>query len=80
MLPEVVKGDPTATMVFLAEGLKAKSTGKGTSTREMTNTGTWGERDPREASAEQGRRDTENFVLAAVKFIERWRQLRPMNQ
>jgi creatinine amidohydrolase len=80
MLPEVVKGDPTATMVFLAEGLKAKSTGKGTSTREMTNTGTWGERDPREASAEQGRRDTENFVQAAVKFIERWRQLRPMNQ
>jgi creatinine amidohydrolase len=46
----------------------------------MTNTGTWGERDPREASAEQGRRDTENFVQAAVKFIERWRQLRPMNQ
>ena len=80
MLPEVVAGDPTATLVFLAEGLKAKSTGKGTSTREMTDTGTWGQRDPREASAEQGRRETENFVAAAVKFIERWRQLRPMNQ
>lgn len=80
MLPEVVAGDPTATLVFLAEGLKAKSTGKGTSTREMTDTGTWGERDPREATAEQGRRETENFVAAAVKFIERWKQLRPMNQ
>jgi creatinine amidohydrolase len=80
MLPEVVAGDPTATLVFLAEGLKARSTGKGTSTREMTDTGTWGQRDPREATAEQGRREMENFVQAAVKFIERWNQLRPMTQ
>ena len=80
MLPEVVAGDPTATLVFLAEGLKAKSTGKGTSTREITDTGTWGQRDPREATAEQGRRETENFVQAAVKFIERWNQLRPMKR
>ena len=78
MLPDVVAGDPTATLVFLAEGLKARTTGKGTSTREMTDTGTWGQRDPREASAEQGRRETENFVQAAVKFIERWNQLRPI--
>jgi creatinine amidohydrolase len=78
MLPEVVAGDPTATLVFLAEGLKARTTGKGTSTREMTDTGTWGQRDPREATAEQGRRETENFVAAAVKFVERWNQLRPM--
>jgi creatinine amidohydrolase len=80
MLPEVVAGDPTATLVFLAEGLKARSTGKGTSTREMTDTGTWGQRDPREGTAEQGRRDIENFVQAAVRFIERWNQLRPMIQ
>ena len=77
MLPEVVAGDPTATLVFLAEGLKARSTGKGTSTREMTDTGTWGQRDPREGTAEQGRREIENFVQAAVRFIERWNQLRP---
>jgi creatinine amidohydrolase len=77
MLPDVVAGDPTATLVFLAEGLKAKSTGKGTSTREMTDTGTWGVRDPKEASAEQGRTSTDRFVNAAVQFINRWRQLRP---
>jgi creatinine amidohydrolase len=77
MLPEVVAGDPTATLVFLAEGLKAKSTGKGTSTREMSDTGTWGVRDPKEATAEQGRASTERFVSAAVQFITRWRQLRP---
>jgi creatinine amidohydrolase len=80
MLPDVVAGDPTATLVFLAEGLKARSTGKGTSTRERTDTGTWGQRDPWEATAEQGRREIENFVQAAVKFIERWNQLRPMNR
>ena len=77
MLPEVVAGDPTATLVFLAEGLKAKGTGKGTSTREMSDTGTWGLRDPKAATAEQGREATESFVQAAVRFIERWRQLRP---
>jgi creatinine amidohydrolase len=77
MLPDVVAGDPAATMVFLAEGLKAKSTGKGTSTREMSDTGTWGVRDPKEATADQGRADTERFVNAAVQFINRWKQLRP---
>jgi creatinine amidohydrolase len=77
MLPDVNAGDPTATLVFLAEALKAKSTGKGTSTREMSDTGTWGVRDPKEATAEQGRREAENFVQAAVKFIDRWKQLRP---
>ncbi|MCA1583601.1 MAG: creatininase family protein, partial [Acidobacteria bacterium] len=56
MLPDVVAGDPTAMLVFLAEGLKAKSTGKNTSTREMSDTGTWGLRDPKEATVEQGRR------------------------
>ena len=80
MLPEVVAGDPTATLVFLAEGLKARTPARGTSTREMTDTGTWGQRDPHEATAEQGRRETENFVQAAVRFIERWKQLRPMNR
>jgi creatinine amidohydrolase len=80
MVPEVVAGDPTATLVFLAEGLKAKETGKRTSTREISDTGTWGLRDPKEATAEQGRRETENFIQAAVKFIARWNELRPMNR
>jgi creatinine amidohydrolase len=75
--PDVVAGDPTATLVFLAEGLKAKSTGKGTSTREMSDTGTWGVRDPKDATAARGREDTERFVDAAIRFIARWRELRP---
>lgn len=77
MLPEVVAGDPTALTVFLAEGLKDEATGKGTSAAEMTTTGVWGVRDPREASEERGRAETEAMVGAAVAFIERWNELRP---
>lgn len=77
MLPEVVAGDPTALAVFLAEGLKASETGKGTSAADMSSTGVWGVRDPGEATVEQGRIETEVFVDAAVAFIERWKELRP---
>jgi creatinine amidohydrolase len=78
MLPAVIAGDPTAMRVFLAEGLKAKETGKHTSAREMSTTGVWSERDPREATVERGRKEAEAFVEAAVRFIERWNELRPL--
>jgi creatinine amidohydrolase len=77
MLPLVVAGDPTATQIFLAEALKPKETGKHTSTREMTATGVWSDRDTRESSEQRGRDDTESFVNAAVQFIERWKALEP---
>lgn len=78
--PLVATGDRAATLVFLAEALKPKATGKGTSTAEMSTTGVWSERDPKEATAEQGKRATDAFVDAAVRFIERWKQLRPMQR
>jgi len=77
MLPKVASGDQAVTLIFLAEGLKPKETGKHTSAAEMSTTGVWSERDPREATVEQGRRATEFFVDAAVRFIERWKELRP---
>ncbi len=77
MLPAVLGGDPTALALFLAEGLKDESTGKGTASHELSTTGVWGERDPREASAERGRRVEEAFLDAAVAFVERWNELRP---
>ena len=77
MLPLVEAGDPAATQIFLAEALKPKDTGKHTSTREMTATGVWSNRDTRESSEQRGREDTESFVNAAVQFIERWKQLEP---
>jgi creatinine amidohydrolase len=80
MVPDVLAGDAVATTVFLAEGLKASETGKGTSAREMSSTGVWGIRDPKEARAQDGRIETERFVEAAVRFIERWRELRPLTR
>src|SRR6185312_9734482 len=74
----VAARDPTASLVFLSEALKAKSTGKHTSTREMTDTGSWSELDPKLATAAQGRAEAEGFVSAAVEFIEAWKKLRPM--
>jgi creatinine amidohydrolase/Fe(II)-dependent formamide hydrolase-like protein len=46
----------------------------------MSTTGVWSELDPREATAEQGRKAAEAFVNAAVRFIERWKQLRPLQR
>ena len=77
ILPDVVAGDPVATRVFLAEALKAASTGKGTSTKDMTETGVWSALDVKTATAERGRDETMASVNAAVAFIERWKQLRP---
>ena len=78
--PLVARGDRAATLVFLAEALKPKATGKGTSTAEMSTTGAWSERDPHEATAEQGKRSTDAFVDLAVRFIDRWKELRPMQR
>lgn len=78
MVPEVVAGDPTALRVFLAENLKAEETGKGTSTREVTDTGVWSVRDPEASSVERGRQAAEAFIESAVAFIERWKELRPV--
>ena len=75
MLPDVVEGEPTALMLFLAEGLKAEETGKQTSSAEMSTTGVWGERDPREGSAQRGRDEIRRTVDAAVGFIDRWNEL-----
>jgi creatinine amidohydrolase len=80
MLPLVKSGDEAATLVFLAEGLKPKPTGKGTSAAEMSTTGSWSERDPRDATAAEGRRAIDSLVNAAVAFIDRWKALRPMSR
>lgn len=78
MLPLVEAEDPTAKLLFLAEGLKAKETGKRTSTREMTETGVWGVADFKSATAARGKANIERRVDAAVQFIETWKKLRPM--
>ncbi len=54
------------------------NTNTGKSTKEMTETGVWSTRDLKAATAERGREDAESLVAAAVAFIERWKQLRPL--
>ena len=76
-LPQV-SSDRVTSQVFLAEALKPKDTGKHTSTREMTATGVWSERDTREATADRGRAATNSLVNAAVAFIEKWKTIRPL--
>lgn len=75
ILPDVINNEPTAKLLFLAEGLKAKETGKKTSTQEMTPIGVWGERDPKESTLEKGKDNTDRMVNAAVQFIDRWNEI-----
>ena len=67
-------------LLLLAEGLKAKETGKKTSAAEMSTTGVWGIGDLQTASAERGREESAAFVEAAVQFIETWKRLRPLQK
>lgn len=80
MVPKVIANDPTAKMLFLAEGLKAAKTGKRTSSAEMSTVGVWGERDPKEATVQRGATNTTRMVNAAVKFIDRWNELVPLKK
>lgn len=77
MLPEVIANEPTAKMLFLAEGLKAEETGKKTSSAEMSATGVWGERDPKDSSAQRGGNLISRSTNAAIQFIDRWNELVP---
>lgn len=79
MLPQVIAHERTADLLFLAEALKAKETGKHTSTREMTPTGNWSVADiAGHASAARGKARTDSFVSASVQFIEAWKKARPI--
>ncbi len=77
MLPDVIANEPTAKMLFLAEGLKAEETGKKTSSKEMSTTGVWGERDPKESTAQRGNNLISKWTKAAVQFIDKWNELVP---
>jgi creatinine amidohydrolase len=77
MLPRVDTADRTTTLLFLSQALKANSTGKHTSTREMTATGVWSEGNSRQATAARGKAYTDTFVEASVQFIDTWKRLQP---
>ena len=80
MIPKVIANDPTAKMLFLAEGLKAAKTGKRTSSAEMTTIGVGEERDPKRSYCPKRRNEYTRMVNAAVKFIDKWNELVPLEK
>jgi creatinine amidohydrolase len=71
---EMSKTDPIFDDVWYNTWLRPLETGKKTSTREMSSTGSLTKADIRTATAERGRAEVEGFVSAAVKFIDEWRK------
>jgi creatinine amidohydrolase len=71
-------GKSEPAMAKLAGDMRFRpfETGKKTSTREMTDTGSVTTGDIRTATAERGRRELEGFVAAAARFIEAWRSVK----
>jgi len=70
---EMSKTDPIFGEVAGNMGFRPLETGKKTSTREVTNTGAVTKGDIKTATAERGRKELEDFIAAAAKFIEEWR-------
>jgi len=70
---EMSKTDPVFNVVWGSLWFRPLETGKKTSTREMTNTGAVTTGDIKTATAERGRKELEDFVAAAARFIEAWR-------
>jgi len=70
---EMSKADPIFNEVWGNIWFRPLETDKKTSTREMTNTGAVTSGDIRTATAERGRKEIEDFIAVAAKFIEEWR-------
>jgi creatinine amidohydrolase len=69
------EGSPDLSLVASANLFRPKDTGKKASSREMSNIGVFTGGDPKNATAESGRKSTERFVKAAVKFIKDWKRI-----
>jgi creatinine amidohydrolase len=71
---EMAKTNPVFNEVWGSIWFRPLETGKKTSTREMTNTGAVTTGDIKTSTAERGRKEAEDFIDAAAKFIEEWRK------
>jgi len=70
------KTDPALAELAGEMRFRPQETGKKTSTREMTDTGSVTTGDIKTASAERGRREMGGFIDAAARFIEAWRAVK----
>ena len=71
---EISKTNPIFGEVAGNMGFRPLETGKKTSTREISNIGAVTTGDIKTATAERGRKQLEDFISAAAKFIEEWRK------
>jgi creatinine amidohydrolase len=71
---EMSKTNPIFGEVAGNMGFRPLETGKKTSTREISNIGAVTTGDIKTATAERGRKQLEDFISAAAKFIEEWRK------
>jgi len=51
-------------------------TKKGGASHELSSNGVWSFSDPKSASKQQGKKEVEQMVTTAVKFIETWKQVK----
>jgi creatinine amidohydrolase len=79
MLPNV-NSDPTTSLLFFAEALKAESTGKKTSSSEISSTGVLGTVNPNLSTAKMGEESVQRQVKAITKFIDKWNELAAKKQ
>jgi len=71
----IMKEEANLDQLSSAYMFTPKETGKQGSTREMTNTGAFTTGDPKDARAEYGKKDSEHFIQAAVKFLKEWKEI-----
>jgi creatinine amidohydrolase len=81
-LPEIarkaqagIKSEPNLGLVVDANLFRPVDTAKRASSREMSATGVFTSGDPRNATARQGKNETDQFLQMAVKFIEAWKSV-----
>lgn len=72
---ENIETEPNLQLVRSANMWRPESAGKRGSTREMTNNGVFSTGDPNNGTAERGRRSSQRFIEAAVKFINEWKKI-----
>ena len=72
---DIMQAEANLDLISSAYMFTPKETGKQGSTREMTNNGVFSTGDPKDAHPEYGKKETEHFIRAAVKFLKEWKEL-----
>lgn len=73
-LQELSKKYPDLESVWKSLFGVPAETGKGGASHELSSNGVWSFSDPRLATKEQGRKEVDQMVETAVKFIEAWKE------